>query len=74
MEFCFNFFVNSNHSHNSNMVKDKYVKALDFMVNMKFTDSCIGFAAEEKKCGCLVQFFGEEINSSDANIFWQHFL
>ena len=28
MEFCFNFFVNSNHSHNSNMVKDKYAKAL----------------------------------------------
>ena len=66
MEFCFNFFVNSNHSHNSSMVKDKYAKALDFVVNMKFTDKCIGFADEEKKCGCLAQFLGEEINSSDA--------
>ena len=51
------------------MVKDKYAKALDFMVYMKFTDSCIGFAAEAKQCGCLVQFLGEEINSSDAKIF-----
>ena len=48
------------------MVKDKYAKALEFMVNMKFTDSCIGFAAEAKQCGCLAQFLGEEINSSDA--------
>ena len=55
------------------MVKDKYAKALDFMVNMKLTDKCIGFAAEEKKCGCLEQFLGEEINSSDANIFWHYF-
>jgi len=50
-------------------MKDKYAKSLDFMVNMKFTDECIGFAAEEKKCGCLKQFFGKEINSSDAKIF-----
>ena len=70
MEFCFNFFVNStNHSHNSNMVKDKYAKALDFMVNMKFTDSCKGYDAGEKKCDCLAQFLGEEISQSDANFF-----
>jgi len=46
MEFCFNFLVDSNHSHNSNMVKDKYVKALDFMVSMKFTDSWSVMLAE----------------------------
>jgi len=41
---------------------------------MKFTDNCIGFAAEEKKCGCLAQFLGEEINSSDAKNFLATFL
>ena len=51
------------------MVKDKHAKALDFMVNMKFGDSCIGFAAETKQCGCLAQFLGEEISQSDAKIF-----
>ena len=44
------------------MVTDKYVKALDFMVNMKFTDSCIGYDAGEKKCHCLAQFLEDEIN------------
>ena len=66
MEFCFNFFVDSNHSHNSNMVKDKYAKALDFMVNMKLTDKCIGYDAGKKQCDCLSQFLGEEISQSDA--------
>ncbi len=66
MEFCFNSFVNSNHSHNSNMVKDKYAKALDFMINMKFTDSCIGYDAGGKTCKCLSQFLGEEISQSEA--------
>jgi len=52
------------------MVKDKHAKALDFMVNMKFSDSCIGFAAETKQCGCLVQFLGEDITPSDAKNFF----
>jgi len=56
------------------MVKDKYAKALDFMVNMKFGDSCIGFAAKRKQCGSLAQFLGEEINSSDAKNFLAIFL
>jgi len=64
------FFINSNHSHNGNMVKDKHAKALDFMVNMKFGDSCIGFDAEPKQCGCLLQFLGEEISPSDAKNFF----
>jgi len=51
------------------MVKDKDVNALDFMVNMKFTDSCIGYDAGEKKCDCLAQFLGEEISQSDAKNF-----
>ena len=51
------------------MVKDKHAKALDFMVNMKFSDSCIGFAAERKQCCCLVQFLGEEISPNDAKNF-----
>jgi len=42
------------------MVKDKHVNALNFMENMKFNDSCIGFAAETKQCDCLVQFLGED--------------
>jgi len=50
----FQFFVNSNHSHNCIMVKDKHVKALNYMVNMKFNDSCIDFAAETKQCSCFV--------------------
>ena len=74
MEFCSIFFIDSNHSHNSNMMKDKHAKALDFMVNMKFTDSCVGYDAGEKQCHCLVQFLGEEISSSDAKNFWQYFL
>ncbi len=63
------FLVNFNHSHNGNMVKDKHEKALDFMVNMKFGDSCIGFAAETKRCSCLVQFLGEEIIPSNTKDF-----
>ena len=39
------------------MVKDKPAKALDFMVNMKFDDNCIGFAAETKQCTILHNFF-----------------
>ncbi len=66
--------VDSNHSHNGNMVKDKHAKALDFIVNMKFGDSCIGFAAETKQCSCLAQFLGEEITPSNAKIFCQHFI
>jgi len=68
MEFSFNFLY-SKHSHNGNMVKDKHEKALDFMVNMKFGDSCIGFAAETKQCSCLLQFLGEEIIPSDGKDF-----
>jgi len=69
------FSVDSNHSHNGNMVKDKPAKALDFMTNMKFSDSCIGFAAERKQCSCLAQFLGEEITPSNAKdchpvLFW----
>jgi len=51
------------------MVKDKHAKALDFMVNMKFGHICIGFAAETKQCGCLVQFLGEAITPSNAKNF-----
>jgi len=50
-------------------MKGKHAKALGFMVNMKFSDSCIGFAAETKPCNCLVQFFSEEITSSDTKKF-----
>ena len=52
------------------MVKDKHVKALNFMANMKFSDSFIGFAAERKQCGCLAQFLGEEITPSNAKNFF----
>jgi len=59
--------VHNNHSHNDCiMVKDKHVEALAFMVNMKFSDSCIGFATEINQCSSLVQFLGEEITPSDA--------
>jgi len=43
------------------MVEDKHAKALDFMVNIKFSCSCISFAAETKQCGCLAQFLGKDI-------------
>jgi len=66
----FDFFVNSNHSHNGNMAKDKHAKVLDFMLDMKFGDNCIGFAAETKKCSCLGQFLGEEITPSDGKDFF----
>ena len=56
------------------MVKDKYVKAVDFMVNMKFTDSCIGYDAGEKNCYCLAHFLGEEISQRDAKSFLAIFL
>jgi len=68
------FFIDSNYSRNGNMVKDKHAKALAFMANMKFTDSCIGYDAGEKKCKCLEQFLGEEVSSIDAKNFFQHFL
>jgi len=55
------------------MVKDKHVKALDFMVNMKFSDSCIGFAAETKQFCCHAQFPGNEITRSDAIHFLSAF-
>jgi len=45
-------------------------KALDFIVNMKFGDSGIGFAAETKQYGCIEQFLGEEISPSNAKIFF----
>ena len=74
MEFCFKFFVDSNHSHNSNMVKDKYAKALDFMVKMNFTDSCKGYDAKGKKCNCLKEFLGDEICQEEAKNFLAIFL
>jgi len=49
-------------------------KAPDFMVNMKFSDSCIGFAYETKQCSCLVQFLGEEIIPSDAKMAAFHII
>jgi len=52
------------------MVKDKHAKALDFMVNMKFGGSCIGFASERKQCGFLAQFQDEEITPSDVKNFF----
>jgi len=52
------------------MVKDKYAKALDFMVNMKFTDSCVGYDAGQKQCHCLKQFLGEEISQMEAKNFF----
>jgi len=63
------FSDNSNCSHIGIMVKDKHVKALDFMVTMKFSDSYNGFAAETKPCSCLAQFLGEEIMLKDARNF-----
>jgi len=67
------FFVNPNHSHNGNMVKDKHAKAVAFMAKMQFTDSCIGYDAREKKCKCLVQFLGEEVSLMDAKNFFPTF-
>jgi len=48
------------------MVNDKHAKALDFMVNMTFSGSYFGCAAETKQCCCLAQFLGEDIIPSDA--------
>jgi len=42
------FSVDSNHSHNGTIVRDKHEKAFDFMVTMESSDSCIDFAAETK--------------------------
>ena len=55
------------------MVKDKHAKAVAFMAKMKFTDSCIGYDAGEKKCKCLEQFLGEEVSSIDAKNFFPKF-
>jgi len=38
------------------------------MVNTKFSDSCIGFAAETKQCSCLAHFLGEDMPSFFASI------
>ena len=56
------------------MVKDKYAKALDFMVKMKFSDSCKGYDAGQKQCHCLKQFLGEEISQMEAKNFLAIFL
>ncbi len=52
------------------MVKDKHAKALDFIVNMKFNDSCIGFASEMEHCSCLMQFLDEEVTPSDGKTYF----
>jgi len=51
-------------------VKDKHAKALDFMVNMTFTDSCVGYDAGEKQCHCLKHFLGEEISITDSKNYF----
>jgi len=38
------------------------------MENMKFNDSCIGFALEAKQCSCLAQFLGKDVMQSDAKM------
>jgi len=67
------FFVNPNHSHNGNMVKDKHAKAVAFMAKMQFTDSCIGYDALGKQCRCLKNFLGEEISPMEAKNFFPTF-
>ena len=52
------------------MVKDKYAKALDFMVKMNFTDICKGYDAKGKKCNCLKEFVGDEICQEEAKNFF----
>ena len=44
------------------------------MVNLKFTDSCVGYDAGGKKCNCLSQFLGKEISQSEAKNFLAIFL
>ena len=64
------------------MVKDKEAKALNFIVNMKFNDSCICFGLEMKHCNCLMQFLGDSITPSDgkeyfmkmADYLWNDFM
>jgi len=51
-------------------VKDKHTKALNFMVNMKFNDSCIDFASEIKQYDYLVQFLGKEVMPSSAKMLF----
>ena len=58
--------------HNYIMVKDKHAKALNFIVNMKFNDSCIGFALETKNCSCLMQFLGDSITPSDGKEYFMN--
>jgi len=49
--------------------EDKHAKkALNFIENMKFNDSCIGFSSKIKQCGCLAQFLGKEVTPSDTKI------
>jgi len=52
------------------MVNGKHAKALDFMVNMMFSGSYFGCAAETKQCCWLAQFLGEDIMQSDARNFF----
>jgi len=49
------------------MVKDKHTKDLNFMENMKFNDSCLGFAVETKQHGCLVLFLGKDSMSYEKS-------
>jgi len=51
------------------MVNGKHAKALNFIVNMNFNDSFIGFAAETEQCGCLIKFLGEEVPPIDVTNF-----
>ena len=65
---CF-FFVNPNHSHNGNMVKDMHAKACAFMANMKFTDSCMGYDAGVKSANVLSNFLVKRSHQVMPRIF-----
>jgi len=56
------------------MMKDKYVKALDFMVKLNFTDGCKGYDAGQKQCYCFKQFLGEEMSQMEAKNFLETFV
>jgi len=56
------------------MVKDQHAKALDFMVNMKFSDSCIGFAAEKSNAAVLHNFSMKISHQVMPRILYQHFI
>ena len=74
MEYYQNFLCQSNHSHDCIMVKDQHAKALDFMVNMKFSDSCIGFAAEKSNATVLHNFSMKISHQVMPRILYQHFI